>query len=171
MSAESGNPTYTGGCLCGAVRYEGGELWGAAYCHCRICQKSVGNAFSAFAQFPRDSFRLTHGEPRWYRSSELGERGFCAECGTPLFVRYLTAEFSDWIVALIGSLDHPETVAPRRHFGAESMLPWLEIVDDLPRDSYPENFIEECVAHDRVNLDRRPSGFQIGANRGRARIR
>ena len=161
MSDESGNPTYIGGCLCGAVRYESGELWGAAYCHCRMCQKSVGNAFSAFAQFPRDSFRITRGEPHWYRSSEIVDRGFCTECGTPLFVKYRIAEWSDWVVASIGSLDDPGAVAPQRHFGTESMIPWLEITDDLPREAYPENFIESCAAADRANPERSPSRWRL----------
>ncbi len=153
---------YTGGCLCGAVRYEGREFQGAAYCHCRMCQQAAGGPFYAFAQFARDSFRIT-GEPKWYRSSEIMDRGFCAACGTPLFVKYRIAKWSDWLIASIGSLDHPEAVPPQRHYGSESMIPWLEIADGLPRESYAERFIEKLLADDRANPDQGSAGFRVDA--------
>ena len=160
--SETKFETHTGGCLCGAVRYEGGELLGAGYCHCRLCQRALGNVFFAFVQFPRDSFLITRGEPRWFQSSKPMERGFCAECGAPLFTRYQIGEFSDWIGVTIGSLDAPEAVTPQGHFGTESMLPWLEIADDLPRGSYPENFIEKYLADDHANTGRRSTGLRFG---------
>ncbi|MEE8274940.1 MAG: GFA family protein [Alphaproteobacteria bacterium] len=67
----------TGGCLCGAIRYEATETpHDAGYCHCRTCQKAYGNVFTVGAAFPKDRFRFTRGEPRLYRSSEIAERGF-----------------------------------------------------------------------------------------------
>ena len=94
-----------------------------------------------------------------YRSSEIMERGFCAECGTPLLVGYLTAEWSEWYGVMIGSLDDPATVPPlQRHFGVESRLPWLALADDLPEESYAERFIEERAEVDRENPDRSPAG-------------
>ncbi len=40
----------TGGCLCGAVRYEvSGEPYIAGLCHCTKCRKLTGSAFSATA--------------------------------------------------------------------------------------------------------------------------
>ena len=38
----------TGGCQCGAVRYAAsGTLDNAHICHCRMCQKAVGNYLHA----------------------------------------------------------------------------------------------------------------------------
>jgi len=70
MGSEARIPV-TGGCLCGAVRYESAappNLVG--FCHCRMCQKAYGGLFAIFADFPGDAFRFTSGEPRYYRSSE-----------------------------------------------------------------------------------------------------
>ena len=150
-----------GGCLCGEVRYEGAELWGAAYCHCRRCQKSTGGPFLCAAQLPLDSFRISRGSPRWYRSSEICDRGFCSQCGTPLFFRYLPSQWSDWVLVAIGSLDDPESVRPERHFGVDSKIPWLEIHDDLPSEAFSEGFIEKHAAEDRANPKRDPVAWRL----------
>ena len=123
--------TITGGCLCGAIRYETSTpLSDVHYCHCRMCQKAFGNLFAAFGSIPREALRFTSGSPKLYRSSPYAERGFCAECGTPLTFRYLK---SSWIAVSLGSLDRPEAVRPEIHWGIESQVPWLAIHDDLPR--------------------------------------
>lgn len=123
--------TITGGCLCGAIRYEASvPLTDVHYCHCRMCQKAFGNLFGVFGSVPRAALRFTAGSPKLYPSSPFAERGFCAACGTPLTFRYLK---SDWIAVSIGSLDRPEAVRPEIHWGIESQVPWLAINDDLPR--------------------------------------
>jgi hypothetical protein len=79
----------TGGCLCGSLRYEANEppnLNGT--CQCRACQKWTGGAYLAFAGFPKPAFRFTQGEPKYYRSSAVMERGFCANCGSGVLNRY-----------------------------------------------------------------------------------
>ena len=80
----------TGGCMCGAIRYEATEPpQQGGYCHCRMCQKWTGNLFMSYAMFRSASFQFTQGEPKFYQSSALVERGFCANCGTQLCDRYL----------------------------------------------------------------------------------
>jgi hypothetical protein len=121
----------TGGCLCGAVRYEVSQRSDdyVGYCHCRMCQKALGGLFGVYVNFGGDdTFKFIGEKPKYYRSSEWLERGFCAECGTPLVVRDSTG-----FAAMIGSLDHPEDFPPTCHCGIESQLSWLKIDDDLPR--------------------------------------
>ena len=122
----------TGGCMCGAIRYEATEPpHEVSYCHCRMCQRWTGNLFMSSAMFRDAEFRFTQGEPKFYQSSALIERGFCANCGTQVCDRYLKGV--DGVFATIGSLDHPEDWPPTHHFGIESQIPWLTIDDDLPR--------------------------------------
>lgn len=131
MAAEPRAPLHTGGCQCGAVRYAlYAEPEGVHLCHCRMCQKAVGNAFAALAPVRTDAFAWTRGTPDIYKSSNIVERGYCAQCGTPLSFRYTD---SDWIDVTIGSLDHPDRVPPTRHFGVESRLPWIHRLNDLPQ--------------------------------------
>src|SRR5438552_18015421 len=80
-------PPFSGGCACGAVRYEcSAEPIVMFKCHCRDCQRITGGPFSAVVYVPRAAFKLTRGSLRYYATpSESGghnKRGFCAECGS-----------------------------------------------------------------------------------------
>src|ERR1700761_8969552 len=81
---------FSGGCACGAVRYESSaQPVFMLHCHCRDCQQSSGGPFSSFVVVPTEAFKLTKGSPRFHASpSEAGgmtRRGFCADCGSPVF--------------------------------------------------------------------------------------
>ena len=136
----------TGGCQCGAVRYEVGErLSGGMICHCRMCQRAVGTAFSYNAIYVRDSLVLTRAEPRWFASSEIAKRSFCEACGSPLFMRYSAPEWSGWIAIAVASHDDPQAVPAERHFGIGTEMGWLNLHDGLPRTSYPDRFLEDVA--------------------------
>jgi adenylate cyclase len=131
----------TGRCLCGEVRFEiSAPAVSANFCHCRMCQRFTGGPMAAVAHFPREAIRFTRGEPKFYRgdpkfykSSPIAERGFCGNCGAGLIYRGLTAQWSDWIVVHVSSLDNPEDFPPTWHLGVESQMPWAETYDGLPR--------------------------------------
>jgi len=134
--------SLTGGCQCGAVRY---ALTMAPtkvhYCHCRMCQRAVGNVFATLVPVRKDSVTWS-GEPAIFHSSSLASRGFCRTCGTPLSFAYDTSE---WICVTLGSLDDPAAVPPELHFGVESQAPWLHIPDGLPRE--PTNEAQLAAKH------------------------
>ena len=76
----------TGGCHCGAIRYEAsGEAITHALCHCTDCRRHAGAPMVGWTMYPLDAVRVTKGAPKVYASSENGRRHFCAECGTGLF--------------------------------------------------------------------------------------
>lgn len=78
---------HSGGCACGAVRYEfRSTLFDAGWCHCRICQRVSGAPAMAFASVPPDDLVITEGAETVRRcaSSEFGRREYCGACGTPL---------------------------------------------------------------------------------------
>lgn len=121
---------YTGGCQCGAVRYRAeGTLSDPHLCHCRMCQKAAGNYFMPLANAARKTFTITRGEPGWFQSSHLVRRGFCRDCGTPLFYDMPDADF---INIVLGSLDDPDDVRPVRQSGVEARVPWFSHLPDLP---------------------------------------
>ena len=96
----------TGGCLCGAVRFEATEApsW-VAHCHCRICQKAYGQPSGIFVGFMDSkmaALRFTKGKPKYYRSSAWLERAFCSNCGSPLGTRSSEGHRS----VLVGTFDH-----------------------------------------------------------------
>ncbi len=134
----------TGGCLCGAVRYEANEPPSkGVVCHCRVCQRTTGSAFEAIVKFPRTAFRFTKGEPKRYRSSSIMEKCFCPHCGSTLtdqmLVRMSAKRGPDMVLVHIGSLDKPEAVSIASHYGVESQLPWVHFDDGLPRSRCDED--------------------------------
>ncbi len=134
----------TGGCLCGAVRYEATELPSRVpYCHCRMCQRWSGSAMVVTARFPREAVTFSQGQPKIYKSSDYAERGFCTNCGTPIVFRIVGL---DTIYISVGTLDHPEDAPPTHHTCIESKIPWLHIDDDLPRRSNEET--KAAIAQD-----------------------
>ena len=129
----------TGGCLCGAVRYESDEApLGGGYCHCKSCQKSTGGPFSVMAGFAPTKFRYISQEPTWYQSSKHVERSFCPSCGSSIGYRRDDREI---VVVLVGTLDHPEAFEPKAHFFTNTKLPWVDIQPHLPDKT------EELAAH------------------------
>ncbi len=132
-----------GGCQCGAVRYRlSAEPTGANICHCRMCQKASGGPFMAFGGVRLAEFVLTSGAIATFASSDIAERGFCAQCGTPLTYR---AVGSDRVSVTLGSLDEPGAVEPATQLGVESRVGWLQRSLDLP-----EIRIEQWLATKKI---------------------
>jgi hypothetical protein len=76
-----------GSCLCGAVTYElRGPLRPMIVCHCIQCRKMSGH-FTAATQSLASDVEITGEALKWYRSSDIAERGFCGTCGSTLFWR------------------------------------------------------------------------------------
>ncbi len=120
---------WTGGCLCGDVRYRASQdpEW-VGNCHCTMCRKNSGAAFTPWAVYSRETFEWTKGAPTLYRSSEPVTRGFCARCGSTL-----SWETAEKFGVAVGSLDRPEDVQPESHTNTGTWLPWIKLHDDLPR--------------------------------------
>lgn len=126
---------FTGGCLCGQVRYEArGEPVNVRACHCRLCQQVTGQAFYARALFPNAAVSVT-GEYRRHPSSAALDRGFCPTCGATLFaIRHDPAMFA----VSLASLDEPHVLAPTDHIWTSRKLPWVCIEDGVAQ--HPEAF-------------------------------
>ena len=134
----------SGGCQCGAVRYHATEMLDNAHiCHCRMCQKAVGNIFAALVAAPREAITWTRGTPARFRSSEHVDRGYCRDCGTPLFYEDLTGERVNFT---IGSMDHPELFPPHSNDGNEARVPWFETLLALKHDGETGNGDEDDAA-------------------------
>lgn len=130
----------SGGCLCGAVRYEldASQATGGL-CHCRMCQKATGAPVVGMKLVPIEMVRFTSAAPKAYRSSEITERGFCPECGTSIYHRSLV---NDVITIYCATLDDPNQLPMDGHYGVESKVDWINIDDGLPRYEYVEDYIE-----------------------------
>jgi hypothetical protein len=124
--------THSGGCQCGALRYRiNGPFGKAGFCHCRMCQKAFGSFGAPLISVPFKTFAWTRGSPAIFQSSSIVKRGFCAACGTPLFMR----EDGDTNIELaIGTLDDPNDIPPlSEQVGVESKVAWFDTINVLRR--------------------------------------
>lgn len=125
--------SFAGGCACGAIRYacmaEPIVTW---RCHCRDCQRAGGGGYFPGLYVPKVALKID-GEPRYYESrADSGNhisRGFCPNCGSPLFVR------PDLVPDLVGlwaaSLDDPSWYSPKIELWTVSANPWDRLDPDL----------------------------------------
>jgi hypothetical protein len=124
----------TGGCYCGAIRYEAhGAPFHETNCHCSVCRRTTGAPFVSWFSVRSDEFRLIKGEPVRFNSTEKGTRTFCPNCGTQL--TFAHADFPGEIDVTTGSLDEPKRVPPHDNTRTSSRLPWIA-PNGLP--DYPE---------------------------------
>jgi hypothetical protein len=125
----------TGGCGCGAVRFEVAQPpVSASYCHCTRCQRRTGTAASPQARVAPGSFRVTAGEEhvRAWAPDEGFEKLFCGLCGSALYSR--NQRDPSVISVRFGAFDQDPGIRPQwRQFVAYA-APWEPIPDDgLPR--------------------------------------
>ncbi|MBA2384691.1 MAG: GFA family protein [Actinobacteria bacterium] len=128
----------TGGCGCGAVRFEITEPFlSASYCHCTRCQRRTGTAASANARLAPGSFRITAGEDElraWTPETGM-EKVFCGLCGSALFSRPPGGEPMG---VRLGAIDGDPGIRPQWHQYVAYAASWQPLPDDgLPR--YPES--------------------------------
>jgi len=121
----------TGGCQCGAVRYEIAEDPFAIYvCHCRECRKQSASAFGISLQVRRAGFRVTRGAPKtWSRAidSTLDCR-FCEDCGSRLWDE-MAGDVST-VTVKGGSVDDPVDMRLAIHIWTARRLPGVIIPED-----------------------------------------
>jgi hypothetical protein len=123
---------FTGGCLCGEVRYESSAPRSpATLCHCPSCRRASGSHVLGLVTVARSDFRITAGSAQEYRSSAAVLRTFCPRCGTPL--TYWHESWPDEISLTIGSLDTPEVAPPADHTWMSAAISWDDPADGLRR--------------------------------------
>jgi hypothetical protein len=129
----------TGGCLCGAVRFEIDKppLF-ASYCHCTRCQKRTGTGASANVRIERGSLRWTQGEgsiTEWTPEGGGAVKAFCSTCGGHLYSR--PADADEPAGVRLGAVDGDPGVRPAFRQYTAYAVSWEAIPEDgLPR--FPE---------------------------------
>ena len=128
-SEDKGVRSATGGCLCGAVRFEAsGPLREVVCCHCGQCRRSHGH-FAAYTAIKSDDLTMTRTEGlSWYPSSEKARRGFCRACGSSLFWEPLGVGY---VAVAAGSIDPPNGLETRCHIHVADKGDYYAITDGL----------------------------------------
>lgn len=126
-------PTFTGGCLCGKIRYSANaEPTFVGLCHCRDCQKFTGSAFSAVIAVPKSAVTVTGGLKGFTKQGDSGkpiERLFCPECGASIMDE--AAAMPGIVMIGAGTLDDPNWVKPTAQIYCASAQPWVRLGGDM----------------------------------------
>jgi hypothetical protein len=125
--------TLRGGCLCAGIREEiEGAVEAPEHCHCGMCRKAHGAAFSTNAVVESARLKVLDlaGLLAEYESSPHRRRCFCSRCGSQLFIR--RSNRPDITVVTLGTLDDDPVSRPSRHVFTNSRAPWYDIDAVLP---------------------------------------
>lgn len=118
MDAEK--RVFTGGCLCGEVRYEfSGPQLLRGLCLCRTCQKISGGGGNFYMAVETQGFAFTRGKPSVFTDEEHAwrpTRHFCGRCGVHLTARSERAATA--VLIKVGTLDDPSI------FAGPQMVTW-----------------------------------------------
>jgi hypothetical protein len=128
----SSDAPLTGGCACGAVRFEvTAPFETAGYCHCKRCQRRSGALWTLNAVVPAEGFAIVGGADRvrtWAPPDGL-PKAFCGECGGHLY-----ADGGTIVGVRLGAVDGDPEIRPQWHQWVESAPAWEPIPDDgVPR--------------------------------------
>ena len=125
---------FTGGCLCGKVRYEiERKFLNATHCHCTMCQRAHGGAYSTHFVFRADQITWLAGRDSLvaYESSPNAFREFCPTCGSQILIHGQTGD--DTLAIPAGTLDGDPPITERGHIFVDTELSWAKTADDQPR--------------------------------------
>ena len=119
----------TGGCLCGAVRYEttAAPLW-TFYCHCESCRRHSGAPVVMFVGFPIDEVHWPGDERDLYETSPGVFRGFCRKCGSSITYERVSGG-KEMFEVHIGTLDAPDDFPPKKHWYHNERISWFDTTD------------------------------------------
>lgn len=138
IASPTPNATATGRCLCGDVGFRAAmpPRW-VAHCHCSRCRRAHGAAFVTWVSVEQDRSRIDDPAQRlrWFDAGQGGERGFCGQCGSPMFFR--GARWPGELHIARALFDEPLDQQPMVHAYWDTHVDWVHLGDELPRRPAP----------------------------------
>jgi len=132
---------YTGGCLCGAVRFEiHGPIHNIVHCHCSQCRKAQGSAFATNGIVSADDFKILSGADALtaYESTPGQTKYFCKTCGSPIMSK--TESRPAQIRVRLGTIESDNEERPIANIFVTSQENREEITGNLPQyEAYEPN--------------------------------
>ncbi len=127
---------FTGGCLCGAIRYEvTSDPIRTAHCHCDDCRRATGSSFATNVFVKEDDLVVLQGELKSYQhptdSGATMTKEFCGDCGAQLF-GYSSGSVGAKGVK-VGSIDDASFVRPEIEVYVSRALPFTRLSDETEK--------------------------------------
>jgi hypothetical protein len=123
----------SGACTCGSIKYHANaDLRRIVNCHCNMCRKMNGSAFSSYAVIPRKLLVVSGDENlAAYQVTNSARKHFCRECGTPIF--NTNEKYPGACMIYLGTLDGSGSHLPSLNIFSESMLGWVDSIGSMAR--------------------------------------
>jgi hypothetical protein len=117
--------------MCGAVTYRAhAEMRRVVNCHCDMCRRMNGSAFSSYAVIPFKTLELSGEEDlSAYAVTERATKHYCSRCGTPIF--NLNSKYAGACMLYLGAIEGNQKYSPSLNVYCESMLSWLETLGSV----------------------------------------
>lgn len=157
-----------GSCHCGAVHFslDSAQPYPYQRCYCSVCRKTqggggyavnIGGDAGSLQVSGRESISVYHARMRQPDGSveiSSGERHFCRECGSALWV--YSPEWPELVHPFASAIDTELPRPPQyTHLMLGSKAGWVEVqvaAGDRQFDGYPEESLAEW--HERLRLTR-----------------
>lgn len=125
-----------GSCLCGEVTFSTSQFMPSiAHCHCSMCRKFHGAAFSTYAEVRTENFKWLTGKSllSTYQAPNQTVRTFCQNCGSSLTFESKYNREDNTIEVSLAAFDTLEALNVNAHIFTESKVSWLKFTDELPK--------------------------------------
>lgn len=120
-----------GSCNCQKIQYElTGDIKKIINCHCNLCRKMNGSAFSTYAVVLDTDFNLLSGKITSVKVTDKSSRSVCDCCATPVYNQ--NPDYAGLKMLYLGSLDSCKNLPPEINIYCESRLAWLDTINALP---------------------------------------
>ncbi len=123
-------------CLCGKIRFTVTQFLPAvAHCHCVMCRKFHGAAFSTFAEVKKQDLHWLSGQEHLaaYRAGNDTVRKFCQCCGSSLLFESNYNRQDNTIEVALAVFDRLGFIEVKAHIFVKSKVHWLTVNDKLPK--------------------------------------
>lgn len=124
---------FKGSCLCGSIQFEADQFQPrSGHCHCSMCRKFHGAAYSTYGEVRPEHFRWTSGESllKDFVAENNTTRQFCSDCGSSLTFSSPGNDDAPIEISL-ACFDEPVPVQPDAHIYVANAANWAIPADDL----------------------------------------
>lgn len=119
-----------GSCNCKELQFEAlNEIKAIVNCHCKLCRKMNGSAFSTYVVVSAQDFELKQGSLQTVQVSSDASKSVCRSCLTPIFNQ--NPKLAGLIILYLGSIDNMPSTVPTINIYCESQLDWVGEISSL----------------------------------------
>jgi hypothetical protein len=122
----------SGSCFCNTVQFKvSGAPKSVVNCHCNICRKQSGAAFSTYVAVPEADFEIISGADfvSSFQMEEGAHKQFCRKCGSPIYNK--NSRYPGLNIIYLGVISDLSNIVPLANIYCESQLPWISSIAEI----------------------------------------